>query len=349
MFGTVTVWHLIILNFLRSASGAFHSPTTFALMPLLVPKEKMAQINGFYYFFPSLIALVGPIAGAGLLAIFDIQDLLWIDIITFVIAAITLFLLKFPKEINTKAKELSINNGINDGDTAVDLPISDLKPSLFAQIMEGFKFISEIPGLMSIFVVVVLGNFFMQPLNVLIPNFIKVEHGGSPQNLAIFMGCMQAGMIIGGLLSSLIRHYKSIILMMVLTFLIIGLSLILLAITPDGKFLYLYIIAGVLTLFTPFSTVIFQTSIMMKIPQEKLGRVVASVSTMSQIAVPLGIIIAGPLADLVGSVTWVLLGCGVLELLVTALFFSKKSHNFLRSMQKDHDMVWEQSQQANKR
>lgn len=44
--GTVEIWHVYAIMFIRSTGGAFHFPAMAATTPLMVPAEQLTRING---------------------------------------------------------------------------------------------------------------------------------------------------------------------------------------------------------------------------------------------------------------------------------------------------------------
>ena len=59
---------IIILNGLLGLFQGFHMPTVSAIVPTMVPKDKLSQINGISYLFSGFIHTIGPIIAAMLLA-----------------------------------------------------------------------------------------------------------------------------------------------------------------------------------------------------------------------------------------------------------------------------------------
>ena len=69
---------LILINSVRGIFQAFHMPTVSAIVPTMVPKDKLSRINGIGFLFTSLIQLVGPLIGAVLMAFYPLEDVLWL-------------------------------------------------------------------------------------------------------------------------------------------------------------------------------------------------------------------------------------------------------------------------------
>ncbi|TKJ19183.1 MAG: hypothetical protein CEE43_16055 [Promethearchaeota archaeon Loki_b32] len=165
MFNAAEVWIVFIFIGIRSVFQSFHSPTVGAIMPSMVPKDKLGRINGVNFFCTGLIQLIGPAVGATLLFFFPIQIVLWADVITYFIALIPLLLIKIPTvHVNSDGGE---------------------KNSFIRDMREGYTAIRTIPGLLTIMAIAMLLNMLIQPLIILMPYFIKIVHSGDNFMLAI--------------------------------------------------------------------------------------------------------------------------------------------------------------------
>lgn len=87
-FGITELWIVYIFLSLRSVFQAFHVPTVNAIIPMMVPKEKLSRINGVNFLFTGVVQLIAPFLGATLLIFLSVYMILWIDVITFFIALI---------------------------------------------------------------------------------------------------------------------------------------------------------------------------------------------------------------------------------------------------------------------
>jgi DHA3 family macrolide efflux protein-like MFS transporter len=109
----VNIWLIFLFIGLRSIFQAFHQPTVQAIIPSMVPKEKLSRINGVNYLFVGLVQLIGPGLAAILLQFFTFEQVLWVDVITFLIALIPLVIIKVP-DVRTKSEAKVKNSFIKD-------------------------------------------------------------------------------------------------------------------------------------------------------------------------------------------------------------------------------------------
>ena len=77
--GNVSLWQVLAILTFRGVMQAFHYPASSAITPLMVPKEKLSRMNGLNYLLNGAVTMIGPIAAAILLEVWEIHQILWID------------------------------------------------------------------------------------------------------------------------------------------------------------------------------------------------------------------------------------------------------------------------------
>jgi DHA3 family macrolide efflux protein-like MFS transporter len=134
------------------------------------------------------------------------------------------------------------------------------------------------------------------------------------------------------------KHWRHMTTTVIIGLFSTSLGLLALGLVPQGSFIALYIVAALFLIMNPIVNGIFQTVIVFMIPPEKMGRVISVLITMSSIASPLGLIIAGPSADLLGSIPLLYIICGILSAVVVLLtMFRKSALNMLKEGQRLQD------------
>jgi DHA3 family macrolide efflux protein-like MFS transporter len=252
----------------------------------MVPKDKMSRVNGANFLFSGLIFMVGPILSALLLELFPITYILLIDCVTFLIAVIPLFLIKIP----FNAKETR----------AIE------KTSFMTEFKDGFKIVKAIPGLLSMFIFAMIFNFIFRPFGVLWPYFINIIHDGSAFHLALLFGSIQVGNVIGSLITSIKKEWKSKIKINLIGEMVFFTFYVLIVIAPYQNF-YLMMIGGFLgSIIFPITVSTYLTILQTVVPSDKIGRVMAIDHTISMAIAPIGALIVGPLAGTIGVVNLLL-------------------------------------------
>ncbi len=281
MFNLMQFWVLLIFIAMRSVCQTFHMPTANAIIPTMVPKEKLSRINGINFLFTSFANVIGPVVGGFLLIFFTVQQALWIDIITFLIALIPLLLIHIPsvKKLDDEHETESFRSAFKGG----------------------IKVINSIPGLLSMMIAFMILNFLVQPQGTLLAYFIRVDHGGSVLDFSLISMFFNIGMVIGGIFTSLKKNWKHKMRMIVVAYIIMGIGNILVATAPRGNFPLIMFYSSMIGLAAPLINSLYFTIIHHKVPQDKVGRVISIDMTLSFIAMPMGTILSGPLAKIMGT------------------------------------------------
>ncbi len=295
---------LVILG-IRGTAQAFHAPISMSIAPTMVPQKHLSRINGLSYLFGGLIYIIGPIIGASLLAIpgINIGMILWADVITFVIALIPLLIITIPSVVKQVTEEV--------------------QQSFVAQFMEGYNALKGTKGMLALLFGAMAINFLMSPLLGLLPLFVNKIHGGTEVSYAIVVSMLQAAIVVGGLIMSLIKGSNKPIMFLLFSLTFQVFCQIALTFIPsnfNGRF---WTIGAVLFLYAlPFAIidVSFITSIQVLVPKEKLGRVIATIMAISPAMRPLGQFLSGVIAEFVG-INAVLIASGILTAVVFGLIY----------------------------
>jgi len=295
------IWIVLIFISVRSIFQAFHLPAVNSIIPAMVPKENLSRINGINFLFTGVVQIIAPLIGATLMIIFPINTILWVDVITFLIALIPLVLIQIPSVEN---------HGEN-----VE------KKSFFREFKLGFQTIKVIPGLVTIIFLSMLLNFLIRPFDTLMPYYINVFHGGSATHLAIVLVFFQGGMICGALLTSIKKTWNSKMKVIFGCIFILMMGYGIMALAPPGGYLVIGIGGVAMGLTLPIINSLYQTFIQTVVPTDKMGRITSIDSSLSMSISPIGTLISGPLAEMFG-VGNLFLYCAILGMIVTILVWS---------------------------
>ncbi|MEM2302734.1 MAG: MFS transporter [Candidatus Bathyarchaeia archaeon] len=296
-FNVISVWTLIVLIAVRSVFQAFQAPAISTLIPLMVPSDKLSRINGLNFLLGGAVGFIGPITAAVMLEIWAIHEILWLDVTTFLIAVIPLTMIKIPtRRIKT----------------------SEEKTSFARDFIDGLAFIKHTKGFMAVFMMAMMINFLAMPLDVLLPYYIKFTHQGEASELAFIVAASQIGMLLGGVLMSVIKGFRRKMLTAMYFLYVFFAMYALIALSPKGFF---WLIASAMFashFCLPIINVSFITLVQIIVPKHLYGRVSSVMMTLCNLASPVGMIISGPLANYMGIVN-LFLGCSILGTLCLTL------------------------------
>ncbi len=302
LMNIANVWIVIVLIFLRGICQAIHFPTVNAIIPIMIPKKQLSRMNGINYLFTGLIRVIGPIVAAFLSLFLSIEKVLWIDIITFMMAIIPLIIVKFP----------SVSN---HGD--------ELERQSFAK---EFKFalsiLKTIPGFLILIVFISIINLLNTPFNTLMPLYVKDIHSGGVRDFAMVAAFFQAGIVCGAIIASSKKTWKNKELI-ILQSVLIGFGGYLIAtLAPKSNFLMISLGALIHAAMIPIANTMFLTILQTKVPPEAQGRVFSIVVAIASAVTPIGMIISGVLAGIFGMILFFLISLAlqVLCLIITWVF-----------------------------
>jgi DHA3 family macrolide efflux protein-like MFS transporter len=172
-----------------------------------------------------------------------------------------------------------------------------------------------------------MSNFFVAPVNALRPLFVTNYLGGDVLKLGWLGAAFGAGVIAGGLILNAWSGFKRRILTSLICSMIWGISITVFGFTTESLFfigLGMLLIAGIsLTMGNAAIWAIIQA----KVAKDMQGRVSTLVLSVTGGMMPLGLVIAGPLADAIELRTiWYISGISILALAIAG-FFSRDLMN----------------------
>ncbi|MFX1589504.1 MAG: MFS transporter [Promethearchaeota archaeon] len=300
IFNLIQLWSLLIFIAIRSICQTFHFTTENAIIPSMVPKDKLSRINGINFLVTSFINVAGPIIGGFLLLFLAVQEAFWIDIITFLIAVVPLLLIEIPsvKEVKDNEKGISFSHAFK----------------------EGLNIVRAIPGILGMMMIFMIINFLNQPRGTLTAYYVKVVHGGTVLDFSLVSIAFNIGMLIGGIITAFKKKWKYKMRMIFIAYIIASIGYSLLATVPLGFFPLIWVYMAMIGFSMPTVNSLYYTIIHLSVPKDKVGRVVSIDTTLSLIAMPLGTLASGPLALIIGTRNLFLI-CGILTFLIFSIFY----------------------------
>lgn len=290
--GLVQVWHIYIILFIRSLGSAFHSPAMTASTSLMVPHKHLTRIAGLNQLLQGFMGIFAPPLGALLISILPTQGVLAIDIVTAAMAILPLLFVTIPQP----PRQIAQANG------------TAKKTSYWHDLRDGLRYVLRWPGLMGVIILAMLLNFMLSPASALMPLLVQKEFHGGAQHLAALESAFGAGIILGGISLSAWGGFKKRIVTALSGVVGIAVGIMLMGLVPANLFGLLLVsglIAGAAQVFAngPLGA-IFQSAV----APDYQGRVLSLVNTGATAMMPLSLIIAGPVSDVLGVRVWFVVG-----------------------------------------
>lgn len=301
--GIVEVWHVYALMFIRSVAGGFHWPAMTATTSLMVPNQHLSRIQGLNQLMQGVVGIGGAPLGALLLAVMPIQGILWIDVITALMAVSPLLFIAVPQPPRQTAANPSEGH------------------SLIRELKAGLNYVGGWPGLMLILIMATVINLLMTPAFALLPILVTQYFGGQAQELAWLEAAWGGGMIAGSLLLSIWGGFRRRIMTSMVGLIVLGISSLVVGVAPAWAYL-----AAVAAMFVggvgqPITNGPLLAVVQGVVAPDMQGRVFTLIQSAAMAMTPLGLVIAGPLAGLMGVQTWFVLGGVITGAMGIAGFF----------------------------
>ena len=300
--GTIEIWHIYAMMFLRGLGGAFHWPAMQASTSLMVPKKHLARIAGMNQTLQGAINIVAPPTGAILIEIISTQNVLLIDVGTALFAILPLFFISIPQPVRENGQKAS-------------------ETRFWQDLKEGFLYVASWPGLLGILIMITMINFLLTPTGALMPLLVTKHFGGGALQFGLMDSFWGGGVILGGVLLSVWGGFKRKIATSMMGLIGIGIGIMLVGFAPASAFnlaLGGMFIAGIMVAFAngPLMAIV-QSSVR----SDMQGRVMALIGSAAMAMSPLGLMFAGPVSDWLGIRTWYWIGGGATLLMGIAAFF----------------------------
>ncbi|MCD6142370.1 hypothetical protein DRJ23_04715 [Candidatus Acetothermia bacterium] len=285
VLGRLELWEVYLFSLLRATATLFHQPALQASIPNLVPADQLTRANSLYQIAASSAGIAGPAIGGVLVGFCGSGATMWIDAATFLLAGVSLLFASFPSPHSA-------------------LP-AGIRP-MIADIGEGIRFIFRRHTLLYIIFLFGVVNFFLAPMNVLLPVMAKdVLHAGA-KGFGLLATAISVGMLVGGLLTASVKRVSRPGLGIIWGVVTIGGALLLFSLSRHMILSMgtLVIVGAAAALTNVLSVVIFQTHA----PNEMQGRVFAADQAVSSSLEPIALATIGGLLTLFTAPLLILAG-----------------------------------------
>lgn len=257
------IYILYIFMILSSMVTAVFNPAISSSIPVIVKEEDLKDANTLNQMSSQITNILGPVLAGILISFMNIGLLFCINGLSFLICAITESFIVIPKVIIETS-----TNGIG------------------SQFKEGLKYIaSDKPLLYLVMAGGVIINFFLAPLSIYETILsTKILNVGST-GYGMMNSAISAGALLGALLI-MANIFNDKYKMTVIGLCIEGIAVAFLGLVPNY---YVALLSeAILGVGVAMASVGISTLYQTLIPKDKMGRVMALVSTLCSVSVPLG-------------------------------------------------------------
>jgi DHA3 family macrolide efflux protein-like MFS transporter len=291
--GHEDLWLIVAVLCLRGLAGGVQAPAVNASIPQLVPPRALLRVNSVNASLQSLTSLGAPPLAAVLLVYVPLGGILLVDVVTALIGVACVLGVAIPRP-----GPASHPPGVR---------------SYVTQTTEAARYAWGVPQLRRVAWLTIVTMVIISPPAMMTPVLVVRLFGPEEWKLAVVETLWSAGMVIGGVVLAVWGGLRNRMTLLLITAAAWGIWTIGMGAAPNiWVFCALMVVYG---LSLPSFITPAMTSVQQLVPPSMLGRAMGFAQLFPTLATPLGLAVAGPLADLM-DIRVLTIACGVLGLLL---------------------------------
>jgi DHA3 family macrolide efflux protein-like MFS transporter len=303
LLGYKNVWLIFAAMAVRGLGQGIQQPSVNAFIPQLVPQDQLMRVNSIASSAQSAMMLLSPALAGGLMAFAPMGAIFLIDVVT---AAAAITILTFFVRIDAPKTEAAAETRIG----------------YFHDLKLGLNYVVHHKVVATLFIFNAAMMIMSGPVAMLSPLQVTLLFGADAWRLAAVDIGFSAGMLAGSVLLMSWGGFKNRHSTITLGAFVFSLGTIAFGLLGSfWLFIGMMVIVGVaMPIFsTPFTTLLQET-----VEPAYMGRVFSMANMLGSLAMPLGLVVFGPLGDVIGmSVLFV--GTGSVLVLLSLLFALNKA------------------------
>lgn len=285
-FGTVAVlillktnslelWHLYLLNALNGFMNTIQQPASEVAVTRILPQKYYQKVGALRYISNSVNSIFTPVIATALLAFAGLETVIAFDLLTFIVAFISLlFFIKIPED-NNKA---------------------EVKESFIQSVKQGLVYLKNERGILDLILFLACINFTASVFQAALPAMLLSKPAGGENALGIVNTFRGVTMLLGSILASLLSKPKNRVKTICYALLFsMSFENFFLAF---GNSIPVWCIAEVLGWITiPIMSTNLEAILREKIPVGLQGRVFSTRNTLQFFTIPVGYFLGGFVID----------------------------------------------------
>lgn len=300
--GTARTLHVFVVLLIRGLGGAFHQPTMLATTSLMVPEKYLTRVQGLNQALLGGLNIIAAPLGAVLLAWLPMGGIMMVDVATAMFALAPLLFLHIPQPQRASTEE------------------SGQAPSLMQDVFSGLSYLRRRNGHVSLVFMAAAINGCLIPAFSLLPLLVLKELAGDASLLAWMNALLGVGLIAGGILLGIWGGFRKRIVTMLAGLLGMGGAVLALGLTPSSRTMLGLASLFLVGLMAPLVNGSVQAILQATVRPDFQGRVFTLMGSLCGAMAPVGLVLAAPVADLLGVRAWYL-ASGILCAAMGALGF----------------------------
>ncbi|MBV7391694.1 MFS transporter [Enterococcus alishanensis] len=287
LLGNPGYYIVIFAMFLRALANVFHTPSIQAIVPLLVPEKELVKANSWSQFLQSGAFMLGPVIGAAMFAAMPLWLILLTDLLGALVASFALWIVQVPNPPRTELTS---------------------EPNYLNELKAGLAVFKADKAMLIVLIISFISMVFFLPLGTLFPLMTSSHFQLSAWYASFVELAYAAGMLVSAFLIGLKKHWQKKLLVAQFAMLALGSATFASGLVPTSLLGYwLFIICCILLgSFGNLYNIPFTAYIQETVAPEKLGRVFSVLGSVLSAAMPIGLILAGPISEQIGIAAWFL-------------------------------------------
>ena len=229
----------------------------------------------------SISNMLGPVLGAALMGVFSIASIMLVDISGAIFAIVCLLFVKIP-----------------------DVPQSAEKPNFCEDFRQGISAMKKNKPLMAVLPSYLLATIIYMPLGALFPLFVYNYFGGNAWHNSVVEFVFASGLLVSSLIMGVWGGLRKRFLMISLAIGLQGTAILVSGALPQSGLWAFVVCAFFMAAAGTIFNVPYMAYIQESTPPEVMGKVFSLLMTAMTVAMPIGLLVAGPAVEAVGVDTW---------------------------------------------
>ncbi len=301
LVGYRELWLIFLVSGIRSIGTGIQMPAVGALIPQIVPADRLIRVNSINSTLQPMIMIIAPVVSGALLSFSRLEYIFFIDVITAIIAVALLIVLKVP--MHQRSAETQSTGYLDE-------------------LKAGLAYIGQNRAIKTLFLFFTFIFLLIAPVAFLTPLLVTRSFGDEVWRLTANEVTFFVGSVLGGFIMTAWGGFKN-------HFKTIGLSSILWAVLFTGLglsqdftlYLVFMFLSGIPMPMWGAST----TTLLQEIVEPQVqGRVFGVQQLIMSTVMPLGMLIFGPLADVFTVETLLIVSSGLMAVPGVWIFFNKQ-------------------------
>lgn len=302
--GIESIWMLFIALAIRSFGAGIQTPTVNAIVPNLVPQDKLMRVNGINTTIQSIMLILSPAAAGAIMPIMPIGYILFIDVITAVIG-VSIF------AVGVKYKHVKKEETTEKGQ--------------FKSIIEGINYVRNHQFIKRFLWYYIVVSVLIAPIGVLTPLMVTRTFGDEAWRLTLNEIIFFVGSIVGGGIISAWGGFKNKIYTLALGCFLCGVFGVAMGMVSLANLFVCYLIVmGLLGITMPFFNTPAIVILQETVEEAMYGRVFSIVNIISSGIMPLSMVVFGPLSDRI-SIESILIVSSIFFIIVPLVLIKDKT------------------------